>query len=70
MRPQKDALSESILDVLNKAGEPLETVEIVRGIKGATRITILYRLYKLMGEGLVRGKQVGSGKGTWIWWKA
>ncbi len=64
-----DALYKKILDLIIKAGEPLETKEIERGLAKYTRTMILYRLYNLRGEGKIKGKQVGSGKGTWIWWK-
>lgn len=67
MRIRRDKLSQKILEVVNKADEPLETVEILDSIK-ATRVKVLYRLSRLRGESLIKGKQVGSGKGTWIWW--
>lgn len=64
----KDILKEKIVKVISKAEEPLETKEIVSRTNG-TRITLLYRLHNLRGEGKIRGKHIGSGKGTWIWWK-
>jgi len=66
---KKDPLRKKILEILNKAEEPLETKEIELILKGITRIKILYRLNNLRGEGLIRGKAIGSGKGTWVWWK-
>jgi hypothetical protein len=69
MRAKRDAISQKILEIIGKADEPLETIEIIDALKGSTRIKVLYRLYNLRGEGLLKGKQVGSGKGTWIWWK-
>ena len=66
---REDALYKKILDLVVKAGEPLETKEIEIEIGKYTRTMILYRLYNLRGEGRIKGKQVGSGKGTWIWWK-
>ena len=68
MRIKRDKLSQKILELVSRADEPLETIEIIEAIKGSTRTMILYRLYKLRGESSIRGKQVGSGKGTWIWW--
>ena len=68
MRIEKEVLARSILSVLSKVNEPLETKEIEEILKGETRVKILYRLNYLRAEGLVKGKQVGSGKGTWIWW--
>jgi DNA-binding Lrp family transcriptional regulator len=47
----------------------LETKEIGEKLKKISRVKILYRLNNLRAEGLIKGKQVGSGKGTWIWWK-
>lgn len=64
----EDKLKGSILNLIKKAGEPLETREIEERF-GSTRIMALYRLNMLRGEGKISGKQVGSGKGTWIWWK-
>ena len=68
MKRGLDADSKSIFKVLEKAGEPLETKEIGIILKNVSRIKLLYRLNNLRGEGLIKGKQVGSGKGTWIWW--
>jgi hypothetical protein len=69
MRAKRDIISQKILEMISKAEEPLETVEIIDALKNSTRIKVLYRLYNLRGENLLKGKQVGSGKGTWIWWK-
>ena len=69
MRRNLDKISKDILRILDKAGEPLETKEIELVLKNVTRIKVLYRLNNLRGEGLIKGKPVGSGKGTWIWWK-
>jgi len=69
MRIKRDNLSQKILEIIEKSSEPLETVEIISSVKNSTRVKVLYRLYKLRGESLIQGKQVGSGKGTWIWWK-
>ena len=65
---REDVLYRKILNLVAKSDEPLETKEIVKALK-STRIMILYRLYNLRGDGKLEGKQVGSGKGTWIWWK-
>ncbi len=69
MRAKRDSLSQKILDLVGKADEPLETIEIIDSIKGSTRIKVLYRLYQFRGDSMIHGKQVGSGKGAWIWWK-
>ena len=66
---KKDKISKRILEIVNKAGEPLETKEIELILKDITRTKILYRLHNLRGEGLIIGKAVGSGKGGWIWWR-
>jgi DNA-binding Lrp family transcriptional regulator len=69
MRAHLDIISQKILELLKKVNEPLETIEILNALKNVTRTKILYRLSVLRGDGLIKGKQVGSGKGTWIWWK-
>ena len=66
---KKDKLSNSIIEILKKADEPLETKDVELILKGETRVKILYRLHDLRGEGMIRGKAVGSGKGAWIWWR-
>ena len=69
MRIQKDSTSQRILNYLAEASEPLETKEIEELLPKETRVKILYRLNLLRGDGLIKGKAVGSGKGCWIWWK-
>lgn len=64
---RNDSISEKILKILALAKEPLETKEIELLLK-ETRVKVLYRLNLLRGDGLIKGKPVGSGKGTWIWW--
>ena len=64
---KKDAVAEKILDIISSSTEPLETMEILSKIK-ITRTKLLYRLNNLRGEGLIKGKSAGSGKGVWIWW--
>lgn len=73
MRGALDRTSTKILKVLQETEEPLETKEIETllaeaRLKDITRIKVLYRLNLLRGDGVVKGKPVGSGKGTWIWW--
>lgn len=63
-----DNISQDILKTLKSKNEPLETKELELILKKITRIKLLYRLSNLRGEGLIKGKQVGSGKGCWIWW--
>lgn len=70
MRGTLDKTSTKILTLLREAEEPLETKEIEIILKDITRIKVLYRLNLLRGDGLIKGKAVGSGKGTWIWWIA
>jgi repressor of nif and glnA expression len=62
-------LTKKILKIIETATEPLETKELENILKGFSRAMILYRLHNLRGEGLIRGKRVGPGKGVWIWWK-
>ena len=67
-------ISNQILELINTSEEPLETKEIEEKIKDkikhetVTRTKIFYRLNNLRGEGLIKGKFIGSGKGVWVWW--
>jgi len=67
-----DPISDAILKIILEAGEPLETKEIQEklenSIPNVTRTKAFYRLTNLRGEGLIKGKFVGPGKGVWIWW--
>ena len=65
-----DKISNDILELLNKHDLPLETKEIESLLNNVTRVKVLARLNNLRGEGLIKGKNVGSGKGCWIWWRA
>jgi len=62
-----DRTSETILQILASSSAPLETKEIVEQVK-TTRAIVFKRLTNLRGDGLIKGKQIGCGKGTWIWW--
>jgi hypothetical protein len=64
----KDKLGEKLITVLGEASEPLETKEIEENVPAETRSKIFNRLKDLRGEGPIKGKMVGSGKGTWVWW--
>ena len=64
---KRDKASDKILQLLEHASEPLETKEIEE-VLSETRVKVLYRLNLLRGDGLIKGKAVGSGKGCWIWW--
>lgn len=70
MRVLKDDVSIDIVNILKKSEEPLETREIELVLKNISRVKVLYRLNRLRGDGIIKGKPVGSGKGTWIWWIA
>jgi len=67
-----DKETEVILKVVTESEEPLETKEVQERVeeklKNVTRTKLFYRLNLLRGEGLVKGKFVGPGKGVWIWW--
>ena len=65
----KDKIVETVLDIIDSSNEPLETREIKEKLPRETRSKVFYRLKDLRGEGLIKGKMVGAGKGTWIWWK-
>lgn len=69
MRHKRDPLYNTILKIISKSQEPLETKEIEDLLPKHSRIKILYRLMNLRGDSKIFGKQIGSGKGTWIWWK-
>lgn len=68
-----DELTQATLKIINHTNEPLETKEISemvsKQIKNVTRTKLIYRLNNLRGEGLIKGKFVGPGKGVWIWWR-
>ena len=68
-----DKVAKAIAKVINEAKEPLETTEVQElavSKSGAdiSRPVLFYRLNNLRAEGVIHGKQVGSGKGNWIWW--
>jgi hypothetical protein len=60
----------NIFKIKKSAKEPLETREIEEKMKSVSRSKILYRLNQLRAENKIKGKFLGAGKGTWIWWKA
>lgn len=70
----QDNLCTAIFNVLADAVEPLETKEIGERLKeqkikeSITRTRVFYRLNILRGEGKIKGKFAGPGKGVWIWW--
>lgn len=67
-------ITREILRIITDSEEPLETKEIEERIRGAvkkesvTRTKVFYRLNLLRGEGRIKGKFIGSGKGVWVWW--
>jgi len=73
---KSDSLKEKILEIILSSSEPLETKEIEEKLKEKitsetiTRTKVFYRLNILRGDGVIKGKFVGSGKGVWIWWRA
>ncbi len=68
MAGHEDKATQKILQLVQASAEPRETKEIEGELKTVTRVKVLYRLNILRGDGLIKGKPVGSGKGTWIWW--
>jgi hypothetical protein len=70
----RDNLEELALKIIEEAAEVLETKEILErlegNIKDITRTKVFARLNNLRGDGLIRGKFVGPGKGVWIWWSS
>lgn len=69
----QDSLTNLALEIIENSDDVLETKEIQEkvenSIKDVTRTKIFARLNNLRGEGLIKGKFVGPGKGVWIWWK-
>lgn len=69
----EDKIKKVIADIVTKSSQPLETKEIHENLERAvgkvSRSKLLYRLNDLRGEGEIHGKNIGSGKGVWIWWK-
>ena len=72
----EDELRCKILKVIDNADEPLETKEISEKLEvkikkeSITRTKVFYRLNLLRGDGKIKGKFIGPGKGVWIWWRA
>ena len=69
----QDNISKIILNIIKESNDIYETKEILEktavSIKDITRTKLFSRLNNLRGEGLIKGKFVGPGKGVWIWWK-
>lgn len=69
----QDNISKRVLKIINESNDILETKEILErvsiSIKNITRTKLFSRLNNLRGEGLIKGKFLGPGKGVWIWWK-
>jgi len=69
-----DELLKTILKVINESDEPLETKEVSERVskltEGVTRTKVYHRLSNLRGEGLIKGKFIGPGRGVWIWWSS
>ena len=69
----QDSIANAILKIIQDSAEPLETKEIQEkledSIKNVTRTKLFYRLTNLRGDGVIKGKFIGPGKGVWIWWK-
>jgi|GEM_PF-2616429 len=67
-----DAISKLILQILHDAAEPLETKDLEDRCRNfdpsITRIKVFYRLQNMRAGGHLKGKFIGSGKGSWIWW--
>ncbi|MBU2562583.1 MAG: hypothetical protein KKF68_02900 [Nanoarchaeota archaeon] len=67
-----DIISEKALQIIEDSNTVLETKEILdeleNSIKDITRTKLFARLNNIRGDGLIKGKFVGPGKGVWIWW--
>jgi len=68
-----DLISKKILEIIERTNSVLETKEILEEIQisldKTTRTKLFSRLNNLRGDGLIKGKFVGPGKGVWIWWR-
>ena len=68
-----DLITRRALEIIKESDEMLETKEILEKLQVSldklTRTKLFSRLNNLRGEGLIKGKFVGPGKGVWIWWK-
>jgi hypothetical protein len=69
---KEDLITKVALKIIEDSEEVLETKEIeekvVISVKDITRTKLFARLNNLRGDGLIKGKFVGPGKGVWIWW--
>lgn len=71
----EDKILIRILEIINQSDQPLETKELLEPLaeklkkETVTRTKLFYRLTLLRGEGKIKGKFVGPGKGVWIWWR-
>lgn len=67
-----DIIEKTARDIIRNAGEVLETKEILERVQTSlcdvTRTKLFSRLNNLRGDGIIKGKCIGSGKGVWIWW--
>ena len=68
-----DLITKKVLETIDNSNEVLETKEILEQLQisldKTTRTKLVYRLNNLRGEGLIKGKFIGPGRGVWIWWK-
>ncbi len=61
-----DDLTNQLLQILQLAGRPLTTEELVEEM-GESRTKVIYRLKKLAEAGRIQRKQTRA-RGSWIWW--
>jgi len=68
-----DLITKKALETIEESNGVLETKEILEKLQVSfdkvTRTKLFARLNNLRGEGLIKGKFVGPGKGVWIWWE-
>jgi hypothetical protein len=68
-----DLITKRALEIIEESHDVLETKEILEKLlinsDDVTRTKLFARLNNLRGDGLIKGKFVGSGKGVWIWWE-
>ena len=68
-----DLITKKALETIEESNGVLETKEILERLQISfdkiTRTKLFSRLNNLRGDGLIKGKFVGPGKGVWIWWE-
>ena len=62
-------IDDKLISIINSSNIPLETKEIKDQVPELSHAQVLRLLTTIWGDGVIKGKQVGSGKGVWVWWR-